>query len=232
LSSGNDENPRKEIEEAIDVADLPRLLRISGMLHGHYCAFSALGVKAAALAMKKLRAASTGMEEVVAIVETNNCFSDGVQIVTGCSFGNNALIYKDFGKTAFTLAKRNGEGIRIYVKADRVMQEQSPEARELFQKVVVQRSGSKQEGKRLGELGRELSFRMLELPDEEVFDIKRVTVDVPAYAPIFASARCSVCGENIMETRVGIKEGLPICLACSDRHEYYQLAGDGISAML
>ena len=104
-----------------------------------------MGIKAAARAMKELGAKSTGMEEIVAIVETNSCFADGVQMVTGCSFGNNALIYRDYGKTAFTLAKRTGEGIRISVLFDRLQRERSPEANNLWQKVVVERSGSKSE---------------------------------------------------------------------------------------
>lgn len=70
-------------------------------------------MKAGYLAITELDVKGTGMEEVIAIVETNNCFSDGVQIVTGCSFGNNALIYKDVGKTAVTVAKRDGSAIRI-----------------------------------------------------------------------------------------------------------------------
>ena len=226
----NEENPRQVIEEAIAAGDLNRLLKMNGMLHGHFCPFSAVGVKAAVRAVQELGVRSTGMEEVVAIVETNNCFSDGVQFVTGCSFGNNALIYRDFGKTAFTLAKRTGEGVRISVRADRVMEERSPEATELWEKVVVKRSGNEADSKRLSELWKELAFRILDLPDEEVFEIKRITVDVPAYARIFTSVKCSVCGENIMEPRARMKDGKPICIACSNQ-EYYQLAGDGISTI-
>jgi len=225
------ENPRQEIEEAIESGDLHKLLLLNGMLHGHFCPFSALGVKAAARAMKELGVKSTGMEDLVAIVETNNCFSDGVQIITGCSFGNNALIYRDYGKTAFTLAKRTGEGVRISVLADRVMEERSPEAAELWEKVVVKRGGNEADRERLSELWKKLSFKVLELPDEEVFDIKKTTVSVPAYARIFASVKCSVCGENVMEPRARMKDGKPVCLACSD-HEYYQLAGDGISTII
>ena len=121
MSSASLDNPRQEIEEAIAAGDLSKLLRMNGMLHGHFCPFSAMGVKAAVRAVRELGVKSTGMEEVVAIVETNNCFSDGVQFVTGCSFGNNALIYRDYGKTAFTLAKRTGGAVRISVRADRVM---------------------------------------------------------------------------------------------------------------
>jgi formylmethanofuran dehydrogenase subunit E len=221
-------NPRMEVEAAIADGNLTKLLKMSGMLHGHFCPFSAIGVKAAARAMKELGVRSTGMEEVVAIVETNNCFSDGVQFVTGCSFGNNALIYRDFGKTAFTLAKRTGEGVRISVRADRVLEERSPEANELWEKVVVKHSGDESDSKRLSELWKELSFKVLELLDDEVFDIQRMTVEVPAYARIFGNAKCSVCGENIMESRARMQEGKPVCIPCSGQ-EYYQLAGDGIS---
>lgn len=223
-------HPRRDIEEAIAAGDLHRLLTISGMLHGHFCPYSALGVKAAARAMNELRVRSKGMEEVIAIVETNNCFSDGIQITTGCSFGNNALVSRDYGKTAFTLARRVGEGVRISVKADRVMEERSPEATELFETVVVQRGGSDADRERLGELWRDLSFSVLGLPDEEVFDIKSVNVAVPAYARIFASLKCAVCGESVMEPRARMKDGKPVCLPCSGQ-AYYQLAGDGISVV-
>jgi formylmethanofuran dehydrogenase subunit E len=224
------EHPRDEIEKAVASGNLRRLLGISGMIHGHYCPFSALGVKAGARAMRDTGASSIGMEELVAIVETNNCFSDGIQIVTGCTFGNNALIYRDFGKTAFTLARRNGEGIRVAVKPDRVMEQRSEETTELFEKVIVRREGSEEESKRLSSLWKELSFQVLEIPDEEVFDIRKVVAEVPAYARIFTSVKCSMCGESVMEPRVRMSEGKPVCLACSDQ-EYYQLAGDGISTV-
>jgi formylmethanofuran dehydrogenase subunit E len=231
MSSANLDNPRQEIEEAIDVGDLYKLLRMNGMLHGHFCPFSAIGVKAAARAVRELGVKSRGMEETVAIVETNNCFSDGVQFVTGCSFGNNALIYRDYGKTAFTLARRSGDGVRIAVRGDRVTEERSPEAAKLFERVVVKRGGTEADRKRLSELWKELSFRVLDLPDEEVFDIKRVNIEVPAYARIFRSVKCSVCGESIMEPRARVKDGKPVCIPCSGQ-EYYQLAGDGISIIV
>jgi len=228
MGNANVDNPRQEIEEAIAAGDLPKLLRMTGMLHGHFCPFSAVGVKAAVRAVRELNVKSTGMEEVVAIVETNNCFSDGIQFVTGCSFGNNALIYRDFGKTAFTLARRTGEAVRISVRADRLMEERSAEATQLFERVVVERRGIEADRERLSELWKELSFKILDVPDEEVFDIKSITVEVPAYARIFGSVKCSVCGESVMEPRARMKEGKPVCIPCAGQ-EYYQLAGDGIS---
>ena len=94
----------------------------------------------------------------------------------------------------------------------------------------MQRKGSDAEDRRLAALWKELSFQVLELPDEEVFDIRKDKIEVPAYARIFASVKCSVCGESVMEPRVRMRGGEPVCLACSDQ-EYYQLAGDGISSL-
>ncbi|MEM2924481.1 MAG: FmdE family protein [Methanocellales archaeon] len=76
------------------------------------------------------------MEEVLAIVETNNCFSDGIQFVTGCTFGNNALIYRDYGKIAMTFWRRDGKGIRIAVRPDinELLKKRYPELRQLFRK--------------------------------------------------------------------------------------------------
>lgn len=224
-------NPRQEVEDAVAAGDLHSLLEMSGLLHGHFCPGSAMGVKAAARAIKELGVKSTGMEEVVAIVETNSCFSDGIQVVTGCSFGNNGLIYRDYGKSAFTLAKRTGEGVRVSAVMGRVSEERSPEAAALWDKVVVNRSGTEEDSQRLTELWRELSFHVLDLPDEEVLVAKKVKIDVPAYARIFASVKCSVCGENTMEPRARLRDGKPVCLPCSD-HAYYQLSGDGISIII
>lgn len=222
------ENPREEIEQAIESGDLERLLVLSGMIHGHYCPFSALGVKAGARGMRELAASSTGMEDLVAVVETNNCFSDGVQLVTGCTFGNNALIYRDYGKTAFTLAHRDGKGIRLSVLADRVMEQQTDETRSLFEKVIVRREGTQEEKEQMTAVWRDFSFQVLGLPDEEVFDIQEVQVELPSFARIFESVTCSVCGEKVMEPRIRMKNGEPVCLPCSEQ-EYYLLTGDGIS---
>lgn len=223
------ENPRYAIENAIREPDLPKLLAKAAELHGHFCPFLALGVKAAVRAVSELGVRSTGMEETIAIVETNNCFSDGVQFVTGCSFGNNALIYRDYGKTAFTLAKRSGEAVRVSVKdISRLLAEREPEAQLLFQRVVVDRKGTDEDQRRLRENWRRIGFGMLNIPDQDLFNVERMAIQVPAYSRIFASVKCSICGENVMEPRARVQNGQSVCIPCS-RQEYNQLAGDGIS---
>ena len=86
---------RQHLERMIRNRDLEGLLNQAESLHGHLCPFVGLGVKAGHYAMAALNRQNTGMEEMVAIVECNNCFTDGIQAVTGCTFGNNALICRD-----------------------------------------------------------------------------------------------------------------------------------------
>jgi formylmethanofuran dehydrogenase subunit E len=135
-------NPfRSEIESLIRGGDLSGLLRKAGELHGHWCNYLTYGVKAGYYAIKEMGVTNTGMEEVIAIVETNNCFSDGVQMVTGCSFGNNSLIYRDWGKTAVTVSRRDGQAIRIALDSafEDSREKEYPDAYALFDKLVARR---------------------------------------------------------------------------------------------
>jgi len=72
------------------------LLMKAKEFHGHICPFLAIGVRMSVLAMEKLGIGKDEMasvrEDVLAIVECNNCLTDGVQVATGCTFGNNSLI--------------------------------------------------------------------------------------------------------------------------------------------
>jgi len=171
---------------------------------------------------------STGMEEVIAIVETNSCFSDGIQIVTGCTFGNNALIYRDLGKTAFTLARRSGEGVRVMLTTSRdFLAKSEPEATDMFQKVVVRREGSEEDRNTLMRLWARVGFNILDVPDDQLFKVEKVTVDIPGYAKIHESAVCAVCGGSVMSTRSREKDGRSLCLTCA-AETVSELNGDGI----
>jgi formylmethanofuran dehydrogenase subunit E len=224
--------PRGPIEDLIRQGDLLALLKKAGELHGHFCPYVALGVRAGYLALTALGIEQNlGMEEVVAIVETNNCFSDGIQVVTGCTFANNALIYRDLGKTAVTVAKRDGTAVRVAVRADYAasFDVRYPEAAALFQKIVKERQEpTPEEQEQLMRLWAETSYQQLDVPVAELFTVAHLRIDVPAYAPILASATCAVCGESVMETRARIRDGQPTCIACAAA-EYYQLDGAGIA---
>ncbi len=224
-------NPRHEIEKLIEKGDLKALLLKAAELHGHLCPYLAYGVMAGYVAMRELNVKSRGMEEIVAIVETNNCFCDGIQVVTGCTFGNNALIFRDVGKTAVTVAKRDGTAIRIVLNPEfeESQVKEYPEAYELWNKIVVRREeATKEEHEKLMKLFAEISLKELNQPFNKIFKITRLKIKVPEYAPIYASVKCSICGEKVMEPKARVKDGKPVCIDCS-KSEYYLLDGRGIS---
>ena len=224
------EAARRAIDVMVKSGDLPGLLRQAEVLHGHLCPMVALGVKAGQYAMNYLQQPHTGMEEVVAMVECNNCFTDGIQVVTGCTFGNNALIFKDLGKTAVTVARRqDGKAVRLLVKSDyrQQMLARYPAAGPLFEKVVVQRQATHEEQHHFQHLWPAIARRELEVPLEEQLVIQPLTVKVPEYARIFASVACSGCGESVMEPKAVVKEGRVRCRECAGVG-YPELTGQGI----
>ena len=224
-------NPREKIQKKIKEEDLQWLLLKTGELHGHFCPFVALGVKTSVIALKRLGIFTEGInEEIVAIVEVNNCFADGVQMITGCTLGNNALIYKDLGRNAVTLARRNGRGVRVSVWPEypQKMSEAVPEAKEMFDRFILKReTGTKEEMQRFKEVWEILSFKQLEIPNEKQFKVEEVSVTLPGQAPIFPSVVCSQCGEAVMETRARVKDGKIFCLTCA-KDDYFILEGRGM----
>jgi formylmethanofuran dehydrogenase subunit E len=223
--------PRASVEKLISQGDLEGLLRKAGELHGHFCSHVALGVRAGYLALTALGIEQNlGMEEVIAIVETNNCFSDGIQLVTGCTFANNALIYWDLGKTAVTVALRDGTAVRVAVRAEYTdaLHDRYPEATALFEKIVRDRQQpTPEEEDQLMRVWTQASADQMGVPVEQLFMVEHLQIDVPEYAPIFASVRCALCGESVMESRARLRDGQPVCIPCACA-PFYQLDGSGI----
>lgn len=198
--------------------------------HGHVCPFLVLGLRASEIAMSKLGISKIGLsesikEDVIAIVEANNCLSDGVQVATGCTLGNNSLIYIDTGKNAVTMFRRGSKrGVRVYIDADRIRQKYfDPRATELFRKVIVERKGSPEEIEELDKIWEETGMKLASIPEED-FVIQEVEiVDELERAPIFDNVRCSRCGELVMASKAVYVNGEPFCASC---------AGKDISAVI
>ncbi|MFP4001350.1 MAG: FmdE family protein [Thermoplasmata archaeon] len=222
-------NPRKDIWDLIEKGDVEELLHEAAVLHGHYCPGLALGVKGSYELVKRLDLKSEGMEDVLAIVETNNCASDGVQFITGCSFGNNSLIFRDLGKTAFTLTARDGKGLRARVveNASEHWEEKVEEFSELYDKVVDRREGDEEDKEELMSASEKASLAVIDTDVKKIFDFEEVEIEIPDYAPMHDSYVCDQCGEKVMATRTVEDEGKIYCLECAGEG-YSKLTGYGI----
>jgi formylmethanofuran dehydrogenase subunit E len=222
--------PRYQINKLIRYQNLHDLLLKAGELHGHYCPYLALGVLAAADALNRLGSENDGMEDLLAVVETNSCFSDGIQYTAGTTFGNNSLIYRDFGKTTVTFVKRGDltESLRYYFKDSDLIEREYPKAAELFKKVIANRNGSRKEEEKMKDLWQEIAFEIIEADIDKLFKIEAdVEIELPDYAPIFADADCSSCGEKLMAAKAVQKSDKVLCRDCAET-SYYQLDGSGI----
>ena len=226
--------PRKSIQNLLLSKDTKKVLEMAGVLHGHYCPGLALGVKAVEVGFAKLGIEdNTGMEEIMAVVECNNCFVDGIQFAAGCSLGNNALIYQDLGKTAVTFYCRSAlDAVRLCVKTFEVRvgtDEQQKESDMLFEKRVKRRERlNEEENKRMKELQIQRSFSTIDMPDNDLFTITKCSTPQFPYAPIFESQQCSSCAEKVMETKVCLRNGKPFCITCA-QEEFHMVLGKGIA---
>ncbi len=222
-------NPRKLIYANIWAGNTQRLLLDAGQIHGHFCTGLAMGVMMAVKAMQWIRGRSDGLEDLLAIVETNNCAADGVQYVTGCTLGNNALIFKDYGKTALTLTRRDGKGIRISARADAkdYIHAAAPLFSASYQKVVGEHSRGDEEISQFKKSGVEKAFALLELDFDKIFKTETVDVRIPPYAPSHESIICEACGEAVMGSRIIEQDGKKLCIPCAGVAGK-MLSGDGI----
>lgn len=185
--------------------------------HGHSCPGLTIGIRAAELALREIGPHATD-EEVVAIVETDNCSVDAIQYLTGCTFGKGNLIYRDYGKNAYTFIRRSdGKAIRIALRPD-ALGAPDPEGRALFQKVLAG-TATDDERSRSAALRAQQIEDLLAMPLSELFDIHPVDPDVPERARIHQSVICAGCGEKTMETRIRLLQGQPYCIPCFEARD-------------
>ncbi len=192
------------------MVDEPTLERIVDF-HGHLCPGLAMGIRAAEAALVEVGPHAAD-EEVVAIVETDMCAVDAIQVLTGCTFGKGNLVHRDHGKNAFTFVRRS-DGHAVRVRATGAMAGRDPAFDELFAKVRA-RAATSEERQRFWQLQEERSRRVLAAPLEELYAVDRVATPAPAPARIHRSVDCAACGEATMETRIRRLDGRDLCGPC------------------
>ena len=135
--------------------------------HGHACPGLALGYRAGKAALAWLGEGRAPDEEIVAIVETDACGSDAIQVLTGCTFGKGNFFYKDYGKHAFSLLSRaSGKGVRLSKKAGAFVL--SERHRALFDRMRT-KEATKEELNEFWQLHREKCREVLETPLDDLF---------------------------------------------------------------
>jgi len=196
---------------AQDILDSEDFKRCAAF-HGHVCPGLSIGFKAARTAMEWLREKRAADEEIVAIVETDACSADAVQVLTGCTFGKGNFLYKDYGKMALTLlSRKTGQGVRVIMKSSAF----KPDAEHIALLQKITRDDAKaEEHKRFEELHFKRTCDILESPVDRLFTISAVEMNIPARARIEPSEPCARCGEPAMPSKMKIVDDQKVCRGC------------------
>lgn len=200
----------------------PELINKTTDFHGHWCPGLAIGIRAAELALKEVGKGPD--EEIVAVVETDMCAVDAIQYLTGCTFGKGNLIFKDYGKNAFTFyRRRDGKAIRIVTRpsafgtvcSSTTSGEMGSQLGKLHKKLMAE--GLTEEEQKIWEETRAaVSKKIMESTLEDLFEVKPSPDPLPQRARILASLICDICKEPAMETRTRQFHGQTLCIPCFD----------------
>jgi len=160
--------------------------------HGHFCLGLTIGYRAAKIGMQRLKADRSEDEELIAIVENDSCAADGVQWMTGCTFGKGNFFFRDYGKQVFTFALRgSGRAVRVALKPP----DQFPAVPEGDRETKAD--------------------QILNAPAEVLFNIQDVTITLPEPAVSRESIMCDHCGEGAMATRTRRIGDQTLCIPCA-----------------
>jgi formylmethanofuran dehydrogenase subunit E len=188
-------------------------------LHGHKCPAMPLGMRAGAAAMNKLGVERAKDGQLLALIEIGEhhcatCFADGVQMISGCTFGKGNVQKLDYGKWGVTLVdKKRQKAVRVVPHAA-VMQ--ANKASEFFQSYRMKGVPASQVPPAVVE---PLIEKVMNMPEGELFHISEV-FDYPYTEPrhSFDSFVCEECGEMVAEPFGRIKKGGKVCIPCAGKN--------------
>lgn len=175
----------------------PELIDQTIAFHGHTCPGLAIGIRVAELARQRL--SITPASNIVCVVETDMCAVDGIQFLTGCTFGKGNLVHRDFGKPGFTFFDRDNEiGFRaLYL--DEAVEDVAPAP---------------------AETSKEAKIAALMAADlTRLFRVADIAAPPVRPARILKSMTCRACGEKVMESRIRRFDGQDLCIPCFEEYE-------------
>jgi formylmethanofuran dehydrogenase subunit E len=188
-------------------AELIDLLKLSSVRHNHLCPRQVLGVRMGLSGLAAIGIdAPMPHKAALVIIETDGCFSDGIEVATGAVVGHRTLRLADQGKIAATFVNvATGLAIRLAPRLD-VRQTAIAYAPQVKKKYYAQLKG----------------YQIM--PEQELFSFREVTLD-PSLHTILSRpgvrTKCDRCGEEIINERQVCLKGVTLCKACAGE-SYYQ----------
>ena len=178
--------------------------------HGHICPGIAIGYRIAKYVKEHYPRSQD--EELVCIAENKSCSIDAIQFMLGCTAGKGNLLFRDYGKQAFTFYSRNkNKALRIYFRGG-ILKGMD----ELRQKMARGELGP-EDRERMAAFRSQATEKVLSARDEDILKIEEVDIPAPEKARIYPSQKCEECGEEFMEILGRTAGGKVLCKSCFER---------------
>jgi formylmethanofuran dehydrogenase subunit E len=178
--------------------------------HGHTCPGLAIGYRIAKYVKEHYPRSQD--EELVCIAENKSCSIDAIQFMLGCTAGKGNLLFKDYGKQAFTFYSRDkNKALRIYFRGG-ILKGMD----ELRQKMARGELGP-EDRERMAAFRSQATEKVLSARDEDILTVEEVDIPAPEKARIHPSLKCEECGEEFMEILGRTAGGKVLCKSCFER---------------
>jgi formylmethanofuran dehydrogenase subunit E len=185
-----------------------KLLEESVKVHGHLCAGQVIGVRMSMVGLRMIGIddpKGTDRKKLYVLVEIDRCATDAIQSVTGCSLGKRSLRWLDLGIMAATFVNlETGEAVRITAL------EESRERSKSYCPAIEDKYARQLEAYRV-------------MPEQELFKIERVRVQVPAEdmpgRPL-RRVQCERCGDWVQDCREVLQQDKMLCRGCASGKYY------------
>jgi formylmethanofuran dehydrogenase subunit E len=188
------------------------------VLHGHTCPAMPMGLRVGAAALDVLGVDRARDGQLLALVEIGDdhcatCFADGIQMITGCTFGKGNITKLDYGKWGVTLVEvATGRAVRVAPTATAMLANKQTTFFTDYRERGVPASQVP------AEVVAPLVERVLTAPAEQLLSIGKIfTHPVTPKAPSFASLVCDACGEMVVEGYARIVGDRKVCIPCQTR---------------
>lgn len=197
--------------------DLESLLKKSSQDHQHLCPRQVLGVRLGLLGLQTMGFAEpSAKKRLLAIVETDGCFADGVTAATNCTVGHRTLRVEDLGKIAAVFVDVVSEqAVRIAPCLDvreKAKHYAPHEPRHYFAQLQAYKT----------------------MPDHDMFQVTPVILRTPVKTLISrpgVRVHCEACGEEIINEREIRKQGTTLCRSCAGYGFYETLVLSTVNAV-
>ncbi len=189
------------------MANIEELIEESAALHRHLCPRQVLGIRMGLLGGELLGLdVPQKNKRLLTVVETDGCGADGIAVATNCWVGRRTMRILDFGKVAATFIDRKTErAFRVHPNpaARKLAPEYAPDAKNHWEAYL-------------------LAYQRM--PTDELLIAEPVTIAFSLeklWSKNGKRVTCAICGEEIINEREVVQDGIILCRSCAGERYYY-----------